>query len=386
MISGSAGVWAAVLGYALQGGAPPGPPDERKINEAILRGVNYLRLVPPRGREAAMNPLELVLLAMVHAGLSERDPDFAALFQAMLRERPETTYRTALRAMVLEEVDRARHQLRIHECAQFLVDNQAQNGQWSYGERVFWSPPAEGRKEEAPAGGIPPPGLLVVFDDPSGNPRPPVVRKIPVRKQREGPPCGDNSNAQYAALGLRACHDAGILLPREVVVRAAQWWRQSQIGEAGTIRGGRVATGEGPRSRGWGYRGPNEEPYGSMTAGAVGALVICDYILGTDWKRDENVQGGLAWIRDKFSVAHNPGRGNLHLYFYYYLYALERAGRLYGTETFGTHAWYPEGAAVLLKEQRADGSWGDVVDTCFAILFLRRSTRSLVESRDPRSP
>jgi hypothetical protein len=75
----------------------------------------------------------------------------------------------------------------------------------------------------------------------------------------------------------------------------------------------------------------------------------------------------------------------------YYLYSLERFGTLYGTEAIGTHEWYVEGAKELLQTQRTDGGWvpksGQTVwDTCFAILFLRRATRPLVdvESVDPR--
>jgi hypothetical protein len=83
---------------------------------------------------------------------------------------------------------------------------------------------------------------------------------------------------------------------------------------------------------------------------------------------------------------------------YYYLYALERAGVLAATETFGLHNWYVEGAEAILSSQRADGSWlaplphGDrsemtnvAWDTCFAILFLKRATRPLdVASTDAR--
>ena len=54
----------------------------------------------------------------------------------------------------------------------------------------------------------------------------------------------------------------------------------------------------------------------------------------------------------------------------------------------GTHEWYPEGAKALLASQKVDGSWGvgtvgenkvdrGTVDTCFAILFLKRATRPL---------
>ena len=54
---------------------------------------------------------------------------------------------------------------------------------------------------------------------------------------------------------------------------------------------------------------------------------------------------------------------------------------------FGNLDWYPEGATYLLKHQIPDGSWearvGDndfhhsTHDTCFAILFLRRATRTI---------
>src|SRR5206468_12811238 len=81
---------------------------------------------------------------------------------------------------------------------------------------------------------------------------------------------------------------------------------------------------------------------------------------------------------------HNPGLPwNWN---YYYLYALERVGMLYGTPSIGTHDWYAEGSRKLLELQQSDGSWWDRVDgnkhqggasrdTCFALLFLKRATR-----------
>ena len=48
-------------------------------------------------------------------------------------------------------------------------------------------------------------------------------------------------------------------------------------------------------------------------------------------------------------------------------------------KTIGQKDWYGWGAEILLENQTADGSWnGDYatggVDTCFALLFLRRAT------------
>jgi hypothetical protein len=69
---------------------------------------------------------------------------------------------------------------------------------------------------------------------------------------------------------------------------------------------------------------------------------------------------------------------------YYYLYGCERAGVLAGTYRFGAHDWWDEGAAWLLGQQSADGSWpvesvlSHQADTCFALLFLARATVPLV--------
>jgi hypothetical protein len=128
-----------------------------------------------------------------------------------------------------------------------------------------------------------------------------------------------------------------------------------------------------------------------MTAGATGSLCIYLYIKDNDegkkrtWKRDKDVHEGMQWLAKNFSVTYNPGpyeHGNFeensqHQY-YYFLYGLERAGMLYGSEMMGAKKWYPEGAKVLIGNQKADGSWGaGAVDTCFAILFLKRATRPL---------
>ena len=70
-------------------------------------------------------------------------------------------------------------------------------------------------------------------------------------------------------------------------------------------------------------------------------------------------------------------QGKLPKWHIYYLYGLERIGMLYGTDRIGSHDWYDEGAAWLIKHQADNGSWRNVPDTCFAILFLRRATAPL---------
>jgi hypothetical protein len=128
-----------------------------------------------------------------------------------------------------------------------------------------------------------------------------------------------------------------------------------------------------------------------MTAGAIGAIGICEYILGKDPKRNENVRSGIAWLGAHWSVTENVGPSEVeggvpNAYLYYYLYALERLGMLLDVGDIGGHPWYPEGAKFLLDAQQKDGSWKGsrpeqpVWDTCLAILFLKRATRGLVAS------
>jgi hypothetical protein len=97
---------------------------------------------------------------------------------------------------------------------------------------------------------------------------------------------------------------------------------------------------------------------------------------------------GLDSITRHFTVTENPFPDDparkSDPWHFYYLYALERLGVLTGTEAFGTHEWYAEGANYLLRAQKPDGSWSAepegstrTLDTSLAILFLRRATRPL---------
>jgi len=124
-------------------------------------------------------------------------------------------------------------------------------------------------------------------------------------------------------------------------------------------------------------------------------MAIYDTLLAEDWRNDQAVMSGLSWLARNFSVSGNPGppseewaKNDPKVFHYYYMYALERAGVLCKTEWIGRHAWYPEGSDALLAAQGRDGAWnGNIHDTCFAILFLKRATRPLedVASMDDRN-
>ena len=365
--------------------------DAVKVEDAIRKGIEHLR-----GKKiGSRNGNVLIFLTFVHGGVPASDPDLQELLKDALETELEHTYQVALTAMAFEEFDRVKYQGRIYQCAQFLADNIGPKGQTRYGVPTTFT---EGTPSVSTAPPVKSPKGPKMYDPPpgsAGRERPPVTRILQAKQKRPGPGDHDHSNMQYAALGLRACHDAGIRFEPALLKLVEEWWREAQESDSGAKEetlylDPPAAAGKGPGStkslttasvapQGWGYT-KGGEPRGSMTAGAVGALCIMDYLLGKDWRQDKDVLEGMQWVSKNFSVTENPKVGDKN--YYYYMYGLERAGVLYGTETIGSHKWYREGAKVLLQNQGADGKWVNTVDTCFAILFLKRATRPLVASQD----
>jgi len=378
--------------------------DQASIDKAIDNGLKYLK-----GSDSPTTHVgdsdELKLLTHIEGGTPESDPAVQTLLKKCMDAPLEKTYKVALLAMCLEELDRVKHQKRIAECGQFLLDNVKPNGGFAYGEPTAFAndvPYTMPKREVASGGGKAKP---VDINEPKGKPE--VKNKIKLTKKKEGPAQrSDNSNCQYAALGMRACHDAGIVFPKEIITLCRQYWVATQHpGEKGANKNDKPAVASGVGGgipvgdpRGWCYSdgqgsdcGHGGPPYGSMTAGAIGAVCIYDYMLGKEWKKDKPVLDGLAWLDKNWSVTENIGppetaKGSNNGWLYYYLYALERTGMLYDTALIGNHDWYLEGARILLNAQKGDGSWDGshfkhpTWDTCFAILFLKRATKRLVAS------
>jgi hypothetical protein len=252
---------------------------------------------------------------------------------------------------------------------------------------------------------------------------------------------GDLSNTQYALLGLRAAAELGIRFDANVWFKAAGCFldRQEKDGPKvagfpvpaatdqlwGDMKAPRRIGGTGVqerrsdfRARGWGYTLRMSRPasYGAMTTIGVASMVICKYYLrahpgltkGDLLKRmDESIEDGCAWIERNFSVKDNVkwiGDGPWTLkndppkIDGYYMYGVERAGVLSGVDFFGTKDWYGEGARRLVDQQQKNGSWSSdmayepkpAISTCFAVLFLKRATKPMIESHSageaPKAP
>jgi hypothetical protein len=153
------------------------------------------------------------------------------------------------------------------------------------------------------------------------------------------------------------------------------------------------------KARGFSYlvgssRDDENQATGSMTACGLANIVICSTILeARDQKGDifnpelqsiaeRSWWDGVAWLDYWWTVDRNVNHNSYH---YYYLYCLERACDLKRINLLAGHPWYNEGAQVLVDQQAPGGAWNksdthrphDVLNTCFALLFLNRSTPAI---------
>ena len=209
----------------------------------------------------------------------------------------------------------------------------------------------------------------------------------------------DPSASQVVLLGLSSAGRLGVEAGDDVWKQAAGWFLEAQEkngpavkGKAAGAVGGTYSVRDGDRARGWPYLRRSadkkeEKAIGSMTACGIGSLVLCKGALAKSktWGKnqvaavDRGIYDGLAWIDLHYTVASNPEGWRSH---YYYLYGVERLGTLGGFEKIGEHVWYVDGAKLLVAAQGAGGAWNnhdeiepsDVIDTCFALLFLKRAT------------
>lgn len=388
---------------------------EKEIETAITKGVKWLKGAyeasvkgDDKNKVASHSMIsqghELILYTFIHADLNEKDETFKKLLEKVLSTKPEQkrTYNVAVEIMALVSLDPAKYQDRIAHCVQVLVDGQLYNGGWGYGPSGMKNPKdIETDDKKTPT-----------THDKKGS-----LKEIIIKKQKKATDkmarC-DNSNSQYAALGLRAAFEANVKVEKEVLQLARQYYEKCQNDDGGWEYSFRDNTEKNKTQ----FHDPKkttsvrkEQSYGSMTVGGLAALAGYKFMLKEDYKKDKCVQKAVEWVSKNFAVDKNPNpqipSGHYH-YHYYYLYGLERAAAMSDVMKFGSHDWYQEGAYYLVKHQQEDGHWsGDKdkatngldkknprikpgpvqqndywapIDTCFAILFLRRATEHLLET------
>ncbi|MBP89406.1 MAG: hypothetical protein CMJ64_22290 [Planctomycetaceae bacterium] len=198
---------------------------------------------------------------------------------------------------------------------------------------------------------------------------------------------GDNSNAQFALLALHEAERVGVPVQRKTWESALDYWLRTQK-EDGS----------------WGYT-EGDPSTGSMTCAGIASLVICSGKISDGDARvaagsveccgshsdTDAIERALLWLGKKFSTNRNPSSLNLgQTHLLYYLYAVERVGRMTGRRFVGRHDWYRAGAASLLElqedfrgfwEGRGSGENVPTIGTAFALLFLSKGRRPVVLSK-----
>jgi len=376
--------WTIKLNSGRKHGAPG---FQQAVDTAIDRGVALLKskqndngTYPPRG-EYAIGTTALCAFTLSSCDVPRSDPAVAKAIAYLVAQTPRTTYDRAVALMALDraytppgELARA-HKRGLKEFKRDLPDarrawamkvaealerNASKPGSWAYGKR-------------------------------------------------RGEPWPDTSNTQYAVLGLRAAARLGykadprtwlgvlqhfrIMRGKERLSGNVNLWREGEaVVPNATRAGAKVKKREG---NGFRYRGNRTASTATMTTAAIASLLIA----GTELERlkyavkpktrkeiDRAVLGAWLWLDRHWAMARAPGHLRSSHRLYYYLYAVERAAVLDRVKRVGNNDWYFEGASFLLDTQRKSGAWErddakDNVNTCFALLFLKRATAPLTLTR-----
>ena len=268
--------------------------------------------VSPQYARWTLGNSALCVLALSEAGAPADDPALNRGVQYLLKADAGSVYESALKIAALESVGGGLHAAAIAREARYLLAAQNESGGWGYS-----------------------------------------------RLQ----PRADNSNSQFAVLGLRSAARSGFNVPADVWKRAWEYYALGQKADGG-----------------WSYIQQAGASYGSMTVAGIASLHICalHIHLGRgrcgDYVDDTRMQAGLTWLADNFQVAANPGNASFR---FYYLYGLERAGVISARRYMGAHDWYLEGVRHLVRNPGAIGAGTEpmewpLIQKCFALLFLAK--------------
>jgi len=343
----------------------------RKVNEAIDRGARFLvGAQTSRGTWGGkmhgdpMGTCALTLLAILKAGVKRDDPSVERAF-AFLKPLPfERTYSVACLLMALEAkyfpggADESDAYLTRPRLAKTLISEE--DRAWIR-DAAEWLVAQQGTG--MPAKGAP---LYPVWRYPGGG--------------------YDLSNTQYALFGLASANRCGVptskaWLPALRFILGVQEKDGPDLDVTRYVREKDYLhrRRERAKARGFTYT-ESGDAYGSMTSAGLCSLILCQQALERNeqfqssftGRTREGIRDALAWLEEYYDVEENVFRGKT--WWRYYLFNLERAGSLLSMRNIGTRDWYRDGAEQLLAVQGQDGSFGDLVDTDFAILFLKRAT------------
>jgi hypothetical protein len=391
--------------------APPPHPEQKRIDRAIEQGIDYLKKQQStwlkRNDVHTVGFTALPGLTLLECGVKKHDPVIQKV-AAYLRNPKTTdnlreTYDLALAILFLDRLgDKADSPL-IRTLALRLVAGQTSSGGWDYAcpiltddhhfelfnylhdtrpQPQLFNPVTKGREPEKPARESakepqkPKAELLTEF-----------VRSVAVvqdhlEKKGKGDlrrGMDDNSNTQFAMLALWAARRHDVPSERSLALCKKRFmkWQHPNGGW-----GYRVHMGATPSMTCVGLLGL-ALGHGASDEGLLAAFQrLKKENLPNVAKEDPAIQKGLAALGAHIGSPHIeenvPPTPDL-----YFLWSVERVAMLYNLPTIGNKDWYSWGVSVLLPNQRANGSWlsapypghpaHPAIDSCFAMLFLKRS-------------
>jgi VWFA-related protein len=340
-------------------------PDDQEIARAISRGVAYLReqqsadghWTEPSQPEHRLGMTALAGLALMENGVADDAPAIkrARSVVVELAADSDQTYDLALAILFLARCQQGRRgeaDPLIQSLGRKLARGD-QEGIWTYtvpatGEEPVPSP-SKGRRGE---------------------------RRKGARRNLFFAGQGDNSNTQFALLGLWAAGRHGYN-PDEPLESIDQHFRSSQLSD------GR-----------WGYRvgmGGTD----SMTCAGLMGLAIAASRPGLAERQTARARGAALAADPKFiaalkAVGEDAPRASVHSDIYY-LWSLERVCVALGLRSLDGFDWYAHGAGILLERQEDDGGWpgdrwGRQPGTALALLFLRKANLAFEIDRVLRLP
>jgi outer membrane biosynthesis protein TonB len=411
--------------------------EQQKVNKAIDDAISFLKKSqndtgswgPPgekigQGHWAA-GYTALAGLALIEAGVSPEDAQIQKAAKLIRSAAPnlDATYEVSLSILFLDRLkDPKKDERTIQMLAARLIAGQTASGGWGYKvpARLYEptrdaasksmltalralnpTPPNDPSPRERPSRF----GLCIKTGDDmrskggAGPDDPEKARKAAVSKldpawlkirpvfanianlamtepedgKRSDPlyPKPDNSNTHFALLALWAARKHDVPTERTYALLARRF--RTDQAEDGT----------------WGYDFKKPENRPAMTCVALLALAI-GHVLSIDQdanaklEQDPKVLKAFAALGKR--VGAPTGRmeglpqpnqaGGL-----YFLWAVERIAVLYDVRQLSGKDWYRWGAEILVSSQTPDGSWANggyhgenaVVNTCFALMFLKRA-------------
>jgi hypothetical protein len=348
---------------AAQPAPPPGAKNAtdtelvEKVKKAIDGGVKYLKAKQDKdgsweslvlGTIAGLKggTTSLATLALLNSGLTKDDPNVAKALAWLEKLAPDKTYVVALQTMVFAEARDPRYLPKIEANVRWFEKHAIRKD----GKLEGWSYPANA--------------------------------------------IADNSNTQYALLGLYAAKTAGVKIDDKLWKDVQDYYTRTQHQDNVNAKAGF-----------WTYHNAGDRsPSFTMTVGGACGLYIANMGLDQSEQQLNDATGvaarcgeyaentalakGMFWIAMQFNFLEGKS-------YFYNFYGIERLGRLSGQRFIGKVDWYREGCERIVRMQEPDGSFlataevrktsidagQPIITTSFGLLFLSKGRTPVLVSK-----